>query len=113
METNEPDPYTPPPSENPFAAPVQPDSVHSAVTQAEIEAEAKRLMRQKHSTTTAWQLFATGIIGCFAPVLAIYGTIFLIRRPEPFPLRRLAVAGVILHWIWTVVFIVSMFARRL
>ena len=113
METNQPDPRMPPSSTNPFAAPMQTTPSPSAVTDEYIKAEAERLMKQKLSTTTAWQLFATGIIGCFSPILAIYGTVFLLRRPEPFPLKGLAIAGVVLHWIWTLVWVAIIIGGRM
>lgn len=75
--------------------------------QQRIREEAKRLMREERDKTTALQIFLTGLIGCFAPVVAIYGTIFLLMRPEPFPRKTLAVIGTVLHWFWTLLMVAS------
>ena len=94
---------------NPYASPMT-DSTpqpNSPADQARIEAEAKRLLKEKQDTTTSWQLLATGILGCFSPILAIYGIIFLLRRPYSFPLKGLAIAGTVLHCIWTLLIVLS------
>jgi len=90
---------------NPYASPTADDTPEEAYNspemQARIQAEAKRLLRQQQDKTTSWQLLATGIIGCFSPILAIYGLVFLLRRPYAFPLKGLAIAGTVLHFVWT------------
>ena len=62
--------------------------------------EAKRLMREQQDSSTALQLLLTGIIGCFSPIIAIYGTVFLLRRPYEFPRKTMAIIGTVLHWFW-------------
>jgi hypothetical protein len=96
-------PYTPPLPQNPFTEAVSQDDM-----QAQVEEAAKRLLREKQDSTTSWQLLATGIIGCFSPILAIYGIIFLLRRPYPFPLKGLAIAGTVLHCLWTALLILML-----
>jgi len=102
--SSSPNPYQPPsPSTNPFAD--QPLSVPAASDSAAIQEAAKRMLRDQHDKTTSWQLLATGIIGCFSPLLAIYGIIFLLRRSYSFPLKTLAIIGTVLHCIWTILLI--------
>ena len=99
---------------NPYASPLAdntPPSPHSPEDQARIEAEARRLLKEKQDSTTSWQLLATGILGCFSPILAIYGIIFLVRRPHSFPLKGLAIAGTVLHCVWTVILVLSIIAN--
>lgn len=50
---------------------------------------------------TPLTLFITGIFGCFSPICAIYGTIFLLRRGVRFPGAAYAIIGTALHWFWT------------
>ncbi len=76
-----------------------------------VEEAAKRLMKEKQDKTTAIQLFVLSLIGCFSPILAVYGIIFLIRRPYPFKYKGLATAGTIIHCCWTALWIVG-FAMR-
>ena len=76
-----------------------------SVTSEAVREEAERLIREKQDKTTSWQLFVTGLIGCFAPILAIYGMVFLLRRSQPFPGKGLAIAGTLLHCFWTLALI--------
>ena len=39
--------------------------------------------------------------------IAIYGIIFLLRRPYAFPLKGLAIAGTVLHCAWTALLTLS------
>lgn len=96
-------PYQPPNSPNPFA-----DQMlgHSNDPRA-VEEAAKRMLRDKHDKTTSWQLLITGIIGCFSPILSVYGIIFLLRRSYSFPTKTLAVIGTVLHCLWTLLLIAS------
>lgn len=89
-------PYQPPQSNNPFT--YTPDA---ALDSFAVQEAAKRMLRDKHDQTTSWQLLVTGILGCFSPILAIYGLIFVLRRPYSYPLKGLAIAGTVLHCIWT------------
>jgi hypothetical protein len=89
-------PYQSPQSKNPFS-----DSPGAGVDPFAVQQAANRLLRDKHDSTTSWQLLVTGILGCFSPILAIYGLIFILRRPYSFPLKGLAIAGTVLHCIWT------------
>ncbi|MBP90302.1 MAG: hypothetical protein CMJ64_26955 [Planctomycetaceae bacterium] len=95
-------PYNPPQEPNPFL-----EEIHDPVDQARIEEAAKRLVKEKQDKSTALQLFLTGLIGCFAPILAIYGLVFLLRRPHPFPRKGLAIAGTVLHFIWSGLLVLS------
>ena len=104
--------------QNPYASPQsdstpEPDDPLSPEMQARIAEEAKRQIREKQDRDTSWQLLATGIIGCFSPILAIYGIIFLIRRPYSFPLKTLAIAGTVLHCIWAALFVLMMLSNFL
>jgi len=74
---------------------------------ARIEEEAKRLVKERQDKSTALQIFITSLFGCFSPIVAIYGLIFLLLRPYPFPRKGLAIAGTILHRIWTALLVVS------
>jgi hypothetical protein len=100
--------------DNPYRAPLEPNRAPSSDSQfdPDIEEAAKRLLKERQDTTTSWQLLATGVIGCFAPILAIYGLVFLLRRPQPFPLKGLAIAGTVLHFIWTVLMVVLFLVQR-
>jgi hypothetical protein len=79
------------------------DDEPSEEEQERIEAAAKKILRQRHESTTALQLFLTGLIACMSPICAIYGVCFLLMHRDPFPRKWMAVAGTILHWIWTAV----------
>src|SRR5262249_3675465 len=57
--------------------------------------------------TNAIVIFVTSILGCFSPIVAIYGTIFLMRRPYSFPCKGLAIAGTIIHCFWALMFLLS------
>jgi DNA-directed RNA polymerase subunit M/transcription elongation factor TFIIS len=70
-----------------------------------VEEAAKRLIAEKYDKTTALQIFLTSLIGCFSPILAIYGIIFLLQRPYPFPRKGLAIVGTVLHCFWTLIII--------
>lgn len=70
-----------------------------------IEQLVEEKIKLKQDNDTAFQLLLTGIIGCFSPILAIYGIIFLIRRPYAFPRKTMAVIGTILHCIWALILI--------
>lgn len=72
----------------------------------EVEREAERLLKEKQDKSTALQLFLTGLIGCVSPILVFYGIVFLLRRPYPFPRKGLAIAGTIMHGVWTILLIV-------
>jgi hypothetical protein len=68
---------------------------------------AKRMAAEKSNRTTSILLFVMGLIGCFSPICAIYGIVFLVQRPYPFPYKGLAIAGTILHCLWTLILIAS------
>jgi hypothetical protein len=72
-----------------------------------VEEAAKRLIAEKYDKTTSIQIFVLSLIGCFSPILAIYGIFFLIRRPYPFPYKGLAIAGTVIHCIWATLQIVG------
>lgn len=71
-----------------------------------IREAAEKLVKERQDKSTALQIFLTGLVGCFAPIVAIYGTVFLLMRPEPFPRKTLAVIGTLLHWMWTALLVV-------
>jgi hypothetical protein len=60
---------------------------------------------QKQDNSTPILIFVTSLIGCFAPIIAIYGTVWLINRPYPFKYKGLAIAGTVIHWFWTMIMI--------
>jgi hypothetical protein len=68
---------------------------------------AKRMAAESSNRTSAILLFVTGLLGCFSPILVVYGIVFLVQRPYPFANKGLAIAGTILHGIWTLVLIAS------
>ncbi|HSG68761.1 MAG TPA: hypothetical protein VLA12_00015 [Planctomycetaceae bacterium] len=68
-----------------------------------IEQLVEEKIKLKQDSEIAMQIFVTGLIGCFAPIIAIYGIIFLIRRPYDYPRKSLAVAGTIFHCIWALI----------
>lgn len=97
-----PNPYQPSQQSNPFAdSPAQ----SGPLDQRAIEEAARQMVREQQDRTTSWQLLATGVIGCMSPILAIYGVIFLLRRPYSFPLKGLAIAGTVLHCLWTLLLV--------
>ena len=59
---------------------------------------------------TAMQIFVTGLLGCFSPIVLIYGIIFLMKNPHDFPRKGLAIAGTIMHGFWVVVLIFRIMA---
>ena len=72
-----------------------------------------RMMAEKQDRSTAIQIFITSLIGCFSPIIAIYGIIFLLRRPYAFQYKGLAIAGTIIHCCWTLLLIASLVLRSL
>ncbi len=78
-----------------------------------VEEAAKRLAAEKHDKTTAIEIFLTSLFGCFAPIIAIYGIVFLMRRPYAFKYKGLAIAGTIIHCCWTLLLIVSLVLGQL
>jgi hypothetical protein len=71
---------------------------------------ARRIASEKQDKSTAIQIFATSILGCFSPIVVIYGLVFLLRRPYSFPCKGLAIAGTIIHGVWTLVLILRIVA---
>jgi hypothetical protein len=60
---------------------------------------------EKQDNTTPILIFVTSLLGCFAPIIAIYGTIWLVNRPYPFKYKGLAIAGTVIHWFWTLMLV--------
>lgn len=58
--------------------------------------------------TNAIVIFVTSILGCFSPIVAVYGIVFLMKRPYSFPLKWMAVVGTVLHCIWTAFLVLSL-----
>ena len=83
------------------------------VTAESVAEAARRLVEEKQDKSTSIQIFALSIFGCFAPIVLIYGIIFLVRRPYPFPCKGLAIAGTIIHGLWTALLILSIIANHL
>jgi len=50
-----------------------------------------------------------GLLGCFAPVVAIYGTITLSKHKD-YPNRTLAIIGTVLAWIWSILLVITIIA---
>ncbi len=86
---------------NPYAPP----NTQSSVERQLSEEELNKLK------TNATNIFATGLFGILAPVVAVYSVVFLLRNQMAFPRRRLAVAGTILHCLWTLVWIYWSYTR--
>jgi hypothetical protein len=63
---------------------------------------------QSQDKTNALVIFVTSILGCFSPIVAIYGIVFLMKRPYSFPLKGLAIAGTIIHCFWTAILILQL-----
>jgi hypothetical protein len=59
----------------------------------------------KQDNTTPILIFVTSLIGCFSPIIAIYGTVWLVNRPYPFKYKGLAIAGTAIHWFWTLIMV--------
>jgi hypothetical protein len=78
-----------------------------------IEEAAKRLIAEKYDRTTAIQIFVLSLLGCFSPILAVYGIVFLLRRPHSFPHKGLAIAGTIIHCLWTLLLAVGIISASL
>ncbi|MCD4783202.1 MAG: hypothetical protein K8T10_05140 [Candidatus Eremiobacteraeota bacterium] len=56
----------------------------------------------KKRSNEAIFILICGLLGCFAPVVAIYGTITLLKHKD-YPNRTLAIIGTVLAWIWTLI----------
>jgi len=69
---------------------------------------SKDLAKEKQDKSTGLQLFLTGLLGCFSPIAFIYGIVFLVKRPYAFPNKGLAIAGTILHGLWTLFLVVAL-----
>jgi rubredoxin len=82
-------------------------------TAESVEEMARRLIEEKQNKSTAIQIFVTSILGCFAPIVLIYGIVFLLRRPYSFPCKGLAIAGTVIHGFWTALLILTIIAQNL
>ena len=71
-----------------------------------MEQAMTNVLRRDRQLKNAWTIFICGLIGCGAPIVAIYGLIFLLINREPFPRKTLAVIGTVIAWIWTLLLIV-------
>lgn len=54
----------------------------------------------KKRSNEAIFILICGLLGCFSPVVAIFGTITLLKHRD-YPNRTLAIIGTVLAWIWT------------
>lgn len=100
-------PYQSPSSPNPFADKSTPPS--SGIDPRVLQAAVEQALRDKHDATVALQILVTSVIGCFAPIIFLYGLIFLLTRSYPFPRKWMAIAGTVLHFIWTIIYAVAIF----
>ncbi len=82
-------------------------AARSGAAATSVEERAEQLLQEKQDKTTALQIFLTGLLGCFAPIIFIYGVVFLLKRPYAFPRKGLAIAGTILHGLYTLAFIAN------
>jgi len=82
-------PYQAPQSSNPYQAPQTPLTAF---------VESKQ---QKEDRSTSIVLFITGLLGCLSPICAVYGIVFLVKRPYAFPLKWMAIAGTVFHCLWS------------
>ena len=78
-----------------------------------VEEAAKRLIAEKQDKTISIQIFVTSLIGCFSPIIFIYGIVFLMRRPYPFPRKGLAIAGTVIHGFWSLIFFAGFIAGQM
>lgn len=70
-----------------------------------------RFNQEQQDAATAVQILFTALFPCFAPIVAVYGLIFLTSRRYQFRNRNLAVAGTIIHWVWTTAGLVYLLAQ--
>lgn len=66
----------------------------------------------KQDSSIATQILFTALFPCFAPIVAVYGVVFLNNRRYPFPNKNLAIIGTILHWVWTAAGLFYLFSVR-
>jgi hypothetical protein len=79
---------------NPYESP-------KGVTFIREDRSAKPLSEGEQLEQNAIHLFASGVIGLFAPACAVYGIVFLLRHKHQFPRKRLAIIGTVLHCLWS------------
>ena len=103
-----------PGGDNPYASPqAEVPAEVSLEDQRRIEEAARRLVQERQDRSISIQIFVTGILGCLSPIVLIYGLIFLLRRPGPFPLKGLAIAGAVLHGVWSALLALAVAAGAL
>ncbi|MCH5374478.1 MAG: hypothetical protein JJ992_10905, partial [Planctomycetes bacterium] len=85
----------------------------ASIRDEELDQLVDERIKSKQASSTAIQIFITGLIGCLSPVIAIYGIVFLIRHPESFPRKTLAIVGTVLHCIWTVILLLLVAAGEM
>ncbi|MBI5779163.1 MAG: hypothetical protein HZA49_06875 [Planctomycetes bacterium] len=71
-----------------------------------MEQAMANVLRRDRQLKNTWTIFIGGLLGCGAPIVAIYGLIFLLINREPFPRKTLAIIGTVIAWIWTLLLIV-------
>lgn len=101
------------PTECPYCGSDLTTTVPSRQVDRGARSRGDREKKEKKDSSDAIALFVTGLLGCFSPICAIFGTVFLVKRPYPFRNKGLAIAGTILHWFWTVVLIAVIVSRNL
>lgn len=67
-----------------------------------------RAAEDPNDKSNATVILVTGILGCFSPIVLIYGIIFLLKRSYDFDGKTMAIIGTILHGIWTLLIIGSL-----
>lgn len=78
-----------------------------------VREQLKKMTQEKSRTTNVWTIFIGGLFGCFAPLVAIYGLIFLLTTRLSTKHRVLAIFGTVIAWFWTIVLIALIFSTRL
>jgi len=71
-----------------------------------MEQAMTNVLRRDRQIRNTWTIFICGLFGCMAPIVAVYGLIFLLINREPFPRKTLAIIGTVIAWIWTLLLIV-------
>jgi predicted RNA-binding Zn-ribbon protein involved in translation (DUF1610 family) len=89
------------------------EQLGASIRDEELDQLVDERIKSKQASSTAIQIFITGLIGCLSPVIAIYGIVFLIRHPESFPRKTLAIVGTVLHCIWTVILLLLVAAGEM
>jgi len=69
-----------------------------------IKKKTIEVIKQGRQKENALFIFILGLVGCGAPIVAIYGLIYLLIHREVFQRKTLAIIGTIIAWLWTILF---------